>query len=760
MSGAFLLLAGLAAVQADSAVGSVEGTVYGTGGAARSTLAYASVQLSVGPWHQTVDTDADGHYRFERVGAGPHFLTATRPGYDTARVEVIVPDGRTVHVDVTLHERPIVLGGVKVTVDGQGTSLPFDSVRPRGGREGGPLDRMPGTLGTGIAESGIADWAAATLGNPTRDPGDVLYMRGSASDLKLVLLDGAAVYTPFHVGGLLPSFDASLLESGALHIGAAPVRYDGGLSYIMDLRVREPRSPRWQGRASVDLVSAGAAFEGPLGERAGAVVATRGLHPFVNRFLGEDASPYGYGDGLARIDLRPFDGHSISVTGFANQESVALDFSEPTRILYGSRLPSSARWGNAALSIGYAGTSSLGDLRGRAAVSRYSAELPFAAEVPSFLQGLTHNAKFATQLDIPLDQGALRVGGDLDILSVDYRATEVGTSLSERTRSRAVSSSGALYAEWDRPIGTDVRVRGGARLSAFPHGDLRFAPRLGVTWLFSEAAALTLAAGQYHQLTSFTDDRVESALGLAQPSDVTFESVVRASTDRHLLGVAGATHFLVSLDQILPGQARLGVEGFYKRFRDLGRVGESLNASGVDLRLQKGGDRLSGWLGYSLNWFWTDNVSETDPFSGRHLLSAGLLGRLGRGDVDLRISYGDGLPFTTVPLGGEANALDQAGPGLEVASSSFELATTTAQGDPPLTGGPSGEFFRVDAEISTEFAVPVGERRTAFRPYLKILNALDRRDALFFYFEPWRDGGARPLAELSLLPVLGVEWTF
>ena len=46
------------------------------------------------------------------------------------------------------------------------------------------------------------------------------------------------------------------------------------------------------------------------------------------------------------------------------------------------------------------------------------------------------------------------------------------------------------------------------------------------------------------------------------------------------------------------------------------------------------------------------------------------------------------------------------------------------------------------------------------RPYLRVINALDQRDALFYYFEPWRDAELRPLAERSILPVFGVEWRF
>jgi hypothetical protein len=46
------------------------------------------------------------------------------------------------------------------------------------------------------------------------------------------------------------------------------------------------------------------------------------------------------------------------------------------------------------------------------------------------------------------------------------------------------------------------------------------------------------------------------------------------------------------------------------------------------------------------------------------------------------------------------------------------------------------------------------------RPFLRILNALNRRDALFYHFDPWRNEGPEPLADLPFLPLVGLEWRF
>ncbi len=54
----------------------------------------------------------------------------------------------------------------------------------------------------------------------------------------------------------------------------------------------------------------------------------------------------------------------------------------------------------------------------------------------------------------------------------------------------------------------------------------------------------------------------------------------------------------------------------------------------------------------------------------------------------------------------------------------------------------------------------MGSRLMLIRPYLRIVNALGRRDALFYYFEPWRSSEAQPLIESAVLPILGFEWRF
>jgi hypothetical protein len=293
------------------------------------------------------------------------------------------------------------------------------------------------------------------------------------------------------------------------------------------------------------------------------------------------------------------------------------------------------------------------------------------------------------------------------------------------------------------------------------------APRGSATWLMTDRAALTLAGGRYHQYI-----RVPRSLR-SRPLRNYVDSM-RVATH---LAVGGATHLSLSLDQQMSADVRLGLEGFYKRFDGLPDprpVPDSstyiAHNSGVDVWVRRTGERLTGWMGYSLGWAWSSaEVADTMRFSGRQTLSAGVRTMLWRRTVlGVRFAYGAGLPYTRVTTPEEA--LDGGTlPTLEN-NGSVDLET-----DAPLSGDPT--FLRLDAEVSRTWSPRFAGRRTQVTPYLRVINALENRDGLFYrYFDDGAgsspddlEGGfgnapgsdaLRAVTTMPLVPVLGVTWKF
>ena len=308
------------------------------------------------------------------------------------------------------------------------------------------------------------------------------------------------------------------------------------------------------------------------------------------------------------------------------------------------------------------------------------------------------------------------------------------------------------YLDLTGRLAPSLTARSGLRLDRFDPGGTRAAVRLALMWGLTEDALLTVAGGRYHQLIRTTEADMELAVGDGLNAGAGAPTQL---AQQPLLAVASADHVVLSLDQQLAPQVRLTTEGFYKRFAGLDGLGsQDLNASGLDLRVLRAGSRMTGWLGYSLSWFWNnpDALGRSEEFTGRHLLSAGLNGKVsGRWGVDLALAYSDGLPLTSIPFArGSA----------ETAQDGLAQPPTPTTSQQQANARATDTFFRVDVEVSADLAPRLFGRTTTLRPYLRVLNALDRRDALFYYFEPWRDPELTPLAELSVIPLLGVEWRF
>ncbi|MCK5650082.1 MAG: TonB-dependent receptor, partial [Gemmatimonadetes bacterium] len=403
-------------------------------------------------------------------------------------------------------------------------------------------------------------------------------------------------------------------------------------------------------------------------------------------------------------------------------------------------------WGNGSLSLRYAGTSGATGMQVVASAGRYTARLPLGDSIPLFAQGTSNRFRLTADFSRTWGDGAIRFGGTVDRLTARYDARDYASAGAPLVETRGQGTLAGAYLEAQRPLSPQVSLRGGLRLDHFSDGHgIRLAPRVSLAWSVTDQALLTLAAGQYHQYARAPSEEMEVVLG----------NPLATVPDADLLPVARATHLLVSLEQGLTPGVGLGVDGFVKSFSGVSGVqGGALRASGMDLRVNRVGESFTGWIGYSLQWFWTPDESGQvtgSSFAGRHLLSAGLLGTVAeRFAVDVRVSYGNGLPYTTIPLAdGESAAQDLRYAGSEMLD----------QG-PGLSGGPDRDFLRVDTEVSATFEPRWRGRAFHITPYLRVLNALNRRDALFYYFEPWRDASVRPLAEMSFLPVLGVKWRF
>lgn len=702
-------------------------------------LPFAAVEL-VGSQGVGAVTDESGNYVLQGVPAGRQVLRATHIGHAPLEVEVLVPPGGQLSLDFALEVRPV--------------SLP--ALTARVGRPPGYMDTVevaPSALGEasvralestpGMVEMGLGDVAHGTPGNNPVDPSDVLYVRGASADLKLVLLDGAPVYAPFHLGGLIAPFETDVLSSARLYLGGAPARYDGGLSYVLSLQTRSERGNRVHSDVSADLLAARTRVEGPLGPGAGFLLSTRVVHGLGPRALDNGRFPYGYMDGILRLDREVPGGGTITATGFGNLESVQLDASQ---VDHGT-----AHWGNQAGSVRYLGPLLGSDAELTLGAGRFSTGLPIVGDQDLWVEGSATRLRATMDLSRSAGPAEIHYGISYERQWLDYRAWARAVQPDSLLQENQVGGSTAgTYVDASWQALPRLRLRGGMRIDVFSQQRAPFiAPRLLLTWLANDNTAITLAGGVYHQFVRAPESVLTSPEADQPPPP--------PEENNPLLDVASATHIVLSLDQQLLEGVRLGVEGYHKIYSGLPTVSDGrAQESGVDFWIRRNRGTIQGWLGYSLAWIWTASTMR-DPaaqiFSGRNLVSAGLLGPAGSaGRFQIKLTYGAGLPFTAIQPGSSSQP-----PGPNPALSQVHAAVV----DPsPLVASPDEPYLRVDGEVSHTWLTHWLGGPTFVTPYLRVLNALNRRDALFYYFDGRDQSKPQALAALPVVPVVGVGLRF
>jgi hypothetical protein len=524
----------------------------------------------------------------------------------------------------------------------------------------------------------------------------------------------------------------------------------------MDLSTRSGNGDHHSAGGTVDMVSATGRVEGPVVGGARYLASGRMVHGASVAQLESEPFPYAFRDGLLRLDV-PLPEGGVSMTAFTNQEGVRVDSAGG-----GDGV---ATWGNLAGSLRYGGRFEGADVELTLAAGRFDAFLPLRNAGRLFLLS-SRSERVRAGIDFTRRNGPtwVRYGGSFERTWLTHDARQPQT-FQTLVHAEAPGSTVGGYLDTEWQPNARMVLRGGVRADAFSVGGVAvLAPRASATWLLTDRAALTLAGGRYHQYI-----RVPRSLRSSPPRN--YADSMRVATH---LAVGGATHLSLGLDQQLSDDVRLGLEGFYKRFdglpdpRPVPDSSYTAHNSGVDVWVRRTAGRVTGWLGYSLGWSWSSSaLADTAArFAGRQTLTAGARGTVWRRTiVSARFAYGAGLPSTRLGPVGDGALSGGSIPTLENSGSNVDLDT-----DAPLRGPAS--FLRLDAEVSRTWSPRLAGRRTQVTPYLRVINALESRDGLFYRYldqggtnpnspDSGNAGeGVRAVATLPLVPVLGVTWKF
>ena len=741
---------GIAALQTLPA-GSVRGEVRDAESA--EPLAGAMVAI-VGDVERRVVTDENGRYFLEDVPAGVQRVRVSRLGHSNLDVEVRVPHDGILAIDFFLPLEPVELPVVTAEADAPAPPA----------LTGHRVAETPGMAtairaldsSVGLADLNMLGQAEALEGPTWAKPSAAVYVRAAGSNLSLVTIDGAPVFAPYNLGGILDPIVPPAVSSVSSYHGGAPARVAGGLSEIVEMDSRRSAGQQTHARAFADLIAAGGGLDAPLGDRGNLTFSGRLLHGGATTpVVGEGLQQF-YGDALASAWFRTGSRDTLSATVFWNEESVVLT---PTEVA--SRQPN---WGNRSGSVRYSGVTALGRTRVTVGHGEFRTHIPIRGGART-ADGTTRRTRVSADFERPVKGAAIGYG-------LQYERYEVGTRFggfpftveTDRLEQRGDGYLVASYVDGAVPLSSRVALAGGLRAEAYGDGlDGTLSPRLALSWTPSRSVTLNISGGRYHQLVAGPDS--SRSIPLISNEGAT-ERIMAPSQ----FTVAGATHVVVGVAYQKPGLPHVSAVGYWKNADGIPEaVGNRIENAGLDVWIRQNGRVLSVWSAYSYDRAWPSAGDDgLEVLAGRHFLRAGatLLMVADQIRFDAAFAYGTGLEFSIipgVPLAGSSGDAPGTGgaPGFEPRpvpgpkAPSMSLGRSTTASDANI----DNSYLRLNLQATADIQVGFLGRQAVFRPYIRVINALDRSDALFYQLDP--DGGLAPRAvgSVPVIPVIGIEWS-
>ncbi len=155
-------------------------------------------------------------------------------------------------------------------------------------------------------------------------------VRGGNVGQNLVLMDEAPVYNSSHLFGFFSVFNPDAVKDVKLYKGAVPSRYGGRLSSILDVRLKEGNSKKFEATGGIGTVFSRLALEGPIiKDKASFIVAARRSYvdvlarPFTDVF--DDGATLSFYDLTLKANYNIDKKNRVYLSGYFGRDKFLFD---------------------------------------------------------------------------------------------------------------------------------------------------------------------------------------------------------------------------------------------------------------------------------------------------------------------------------------------------------------------------------------------------------------------------------------------------
>jgi hypothetical protein len=598
----------------------------------------------------------------------------------------------------------------------------------------------------------------------------------------LILLDGAPLFNPYHLGGVFAAVDPDAVATVDVLSGALPAGVGDRLSGAVSIWTRDGGRDRMRSHGALGLVSSRAGVGGPLpGGRGSYLISAR--RTYLDLFTDAAYSlglirftlPYAFTDAHLKLT------HDVGARGRLSASVYVND--EHFRVPRGINFPDHADWGwgSRAVSLHYRqpiGATLLAEAR--AAMSTFGAALdsrsPAREDRPSIQTLRAHTVMRDVLMGVDLTHHGrkhqIRTGLQVDryLLRHDVENNDsfIEAFLLPTLRRIDRPFTLAAYVEDEWAPNDAIRLRAGVRVLHARDVGTAWMPRLGGRFALSPELAVVFGAGRYAQAIHTMRDEESVWASLSA-----YDLLVGASPD---VGLPLADDAVLGLEWA-SGKVSVRANGYIKRMRNLALASlapDPLRASVLTSEFRRGEGAAHGmevlahyqrgeigmWASYALARAEHRVDGELFPprWERRHTLD--ILGAVplgAGGQASARLVWATGQPFT--PAVGILQGFRH-----EPLNGGFTVPRGSG-GSPVLLGEHNSArlpgYLRLDVGARKNFERQWFGRKTTITPFLQVLNVLNTRNALWAV--PSLDGSDPRLKytpQFPFLPTFGIEWKF
>ena len=617
-------------------------------------ISYANVFLSNSSLGAA--TNSDGYFVISEIPLGLYELNATMIGYAVFKKKVDLSLGESIRLEIRLKEEAIKGTEVLVTAERQKFERSMESSQIA-------LDLREINSAPAFVEPDVFRTLQMLPGvQTTSDFSSALYVRGSTPDQNLIMLDGIAVYNPYHLGGIFSTFNTDAIKEADFHAGGFPARYGGRMGAILNVINREGNTEKIKGSANLSLISSKALIEGPIPKWKGMKGSwmISGRRTYIDKVVdalalpsgsknsdGSDVPlrfPYYFYDYQIKANLDIDQDHRLTFTRFYGDDVLDFSYEDPSETVRNENVTIQQEsqfgldwpWGNQTNGLTWRWIVSP-KMISKTFLSnsryRFDFDLSFQSrDTYTYIDSTVINfTNFNWNIyDIIKDQTLeseiqYKYSNDHEItsgfqiknikfdLGIRYDLGTQDTSftwnpLSLKNNTQEISFF--LQDRWE--VSKRLKIRSGLRLTDYNlHKKIYADPRIGMKYHISDDIALKANWGLYHQFLTTANNQDENLrlveLWLGIPKEKP------ASVSEHVIG---------GVEYMSPRNIFYRIELYQKTFENLltlkqdnaneyeGTSQDSTinefwdtrgNSNGIELLVKKSSGKFNGWIGYTFS---------------------------------------------------------------------------------------------------------------------------------------------------------------